>query len=195
MNIDVLRSEVIKQFSSHWELNDTAHRIEHFLDVESCGNYINIKLGLGHDPKLILMVAFFHDLFAWSRVNHHLMSGSWIMETDHPLISILSNEERVLVSAGCREHRASGVDPFTCEFAEMMCSADRGFPTLDSDLLLERAIQFRMGKGLSRKESLAPSIQHCKEKYGSGGYARFPEIYLRTFSMELGLQRKMVDRL
>lgn len=194
-NVDAMRVQLIKDFSRAWEVNDGAHRIGHFAEVEAVGNRINDTLKLGFDPKLIMLVAYFHDMYAWSRFNHHLMSGEWVRTTDHPLIAELNEEERVLVAAGCREHRASGKDPFTCDFAELMCSADRGFPTNDVEILLSRAIQCRLAKGDSPEAARAGAIIHMKEKFGSQGYARYPRFYEQTFAAELVLQRRMVDEL
>jgi hypothetical protein len=191
--VNATRERIIKDFSRHWEMNDDAHRIEHFLDVEKCGNYINDKLGLGFDPMLIMLVAFFHDKYAYDRHNHHLMSGEWVRSTDYIAILALSREQRIMVAAGCREHRASGNQPFTCDFAEMMCSADRGFPTTDPEQLVKRAVQHRMHEsGMSEAEARPLAIEHIKEKYGKGGYARYPEMYVRAFAEEFYAQKEAI---
>lgn len=191
--VNQARDRIIQDFTRVWELNDSAHRIEHFQDVERCGNYINAKLSLGFDPMLIMLVAFFHDMYAWDRYNHHLMSGEWVRTTDHDVIISLSNHDRTLVAAGCREHRASGNQPFTCDFAEMMCSADRGLPTTDPEQLLKRAVQHRMHhSGLTEAEARPLAIEHIKEKYGVGGYARYPDLYLRTFAEEFKAQQAAI---
>jgi hypothetical protein len=193
--VDSYREQIIYEFSKVWELNDAAHRIEHFLEVEKCANHINKKLGLKFSPKLILMVAFFHDMFAWSRHNHHQMSAEWILTTDLPMICVLKPGERELVAAGCREHRASGTEPFSCDFAELMCSADRGFPTTDVETILQRAIQYRLALGYGEKDARQGAIEHVKEKFGTDGYARYPEMYQQAFDYELALQRELVDKL
>lgn len=190
-----LRNKIIEEFSPHWELNDKAHRIEHFLAVERCGNYINDTLRLGFDPKLILLVAFFHDLFAWSRHNHHLMSGDWVLQTDHEIFESLTSEERALVSAGCREHRASNKEPFTHAFAQLMSSADRGFPDPTLKGMVQRAIEYRLYRGANTEEARKGAVRHVKEKYGSRGYAVYPSFYEAVFKAELKQQRDLVDLL
>lgn len=189
-----LRNAIVQDFSKAWEVNDEAHRFKHFSQVEMCGNEINNRLGLGHEPVLILFSAFFHDMFAWSRFNHHLLSAEWIMTTDYDLIDTLTEHQRELVAAGCREHRASGKDPFTCQFAELMCAADRELPG-NIPAMLERAIQYRMGQGNSFDASIGPSIKHIKEKFGDGGYARYPKLYLDAFGDELKAQREEIKNL
>lgn len=190
------RNLIIRDFSRIWEINDAAHRIEHFLDVEKCGNYINNKLELGFDPLLIMLVAFFHDMYAWDRHNHHLMSALWVETCDNKVIGVLSDEHRKMVAAGCREHRASGNQPFTCDFAEMMCSADRGFPTTDPEQLLKRALLHRMHThGLTEADARPGAIAHIKEKYGKGGYARYPDMYKRAFAEEFLAQQQALAQL
>lgn len=193
--VNAARDQIIAKFSRMWELNDEAHRIEHFLEVEKCGNHINDKLKLGYDPMLIMLVAFFHDMYSYDRHNHHHMSAEWVMTCDNPIIKGLDSIDRLMVSAGCREHRASGNLPFSCLFAELMCSADRGFPTTDVEKLLSRAIQCRLATGDDPETARAGAIVHMKEKFGSQGYARYPGFYEQTFAEELALQRQTVDQM
>lgn len=193
-DVDRLRKRIISQFNAAYLLNDRAHQIEHFHEVESCGNAINNTLGLNYDPKLILYVAYFHDLFAWSRENHHRLSGEFIRGTCHPLIKKLSSSERIDVAIACEEHRASFKGRFTTQFSMLMNCADRGFPN-DVPALLERAIQYRLGKGDTRVEALPTSVQHLKEKYGRNGYAVYPEMYTRAFGDVLDAQYDEIDAL
>jgi len=182
--LNELREIIVSRFSSAWELNDAAHRIKHFREVELCGYHLNEVLGLGYDPKLILFVAYFHDMFAWSRANHHELSGSFVRGTCHAVLSSLTDEERLLVAQGCEEHRASFKGEFSSGFSALMNSADRGFPT-DVGAMLERAIQYRMARGHGRDESMQPAIDHIKEKFGAGGYARYPDLYKQAFEGQL----------
>lgn len=190
-----IREKIICDFSQAWELNDRGHRIEHFTEVERCGNYINEKLQLGFDPKLIMLVAHFHDLFSWSRNNHHLLSASWVQTTDYPAIENLTSEERSLVADGCREHRASNTDVFKNQFAELMSSADRGFPDLDLEKMIQRAIDYRLARGYVLEYARAGAILHIKEKYGTQGYARYPSLYREVFKDDLNNQQRLVDSL
>lgn len=193
--LDDMRFTIINDFSQAWSLNDAAHREEHFRMVELTGHHINKTLRLGFNPKHILLVAYFHDLFSWSRHNHHLMSGEWIMTTDYPLIAQLNPEERYLVASGCREHRASNQQPFTNQFAELMSSADRGFPEKNLKGMLQRAIEYRLHRGDNHEEARKGALTHLKEKFGSQDYARYPNLYLQAFQKELQEQRDLVDLL
>lgn len=194
VNLEEMRNEIITDFSKAWELNDKAHRIEHFDNVFKCGLYINEKLGLGYHPSLILLTAFFHDMFSWSRFNHHQLSSEWIKTTDYHIIASQPPEARSLIAIGCMEHRASRTEPFSCEFGELMSSADREMPG-DVFAMVERAVKFRMARGMSREEALGPAVEHIKEKYGHSGYARYPEMYLKVFGGELEEQRLTIAEL
>lgn len=192
--VHALRADVVAKFSAAWELNDEAHRCNHFVNVEACALEIDQRLGLNQNPQLILMAAYFHDMFAWSRVNHHLLSAEWVKSTDYEHIVALSNEDRALLSHACREHRASFKGQFTSLFSELMNAADRELPGQIEDML-ERAIQYRAARGMTRDEALAPAIAHIKEKFGTGGYARYPRLYLDAFGDALEVQRKEIDNL
>lgn len=194
MSIELLKykTEIKEQFAACWELNDLAHRETHFENVFKCGSRINHDLKLGYDEKLILFVAYFHDMFSWSRNNHHHLSCEWVRTTDHPMIvSNLDDLERDMVARGCLEHRASRKDDFSSLFTEMMNAADREYPG-DINGMLERAILYRMARGANREEARAPSIEHLKEKFGVNGYARYPELYIQTFGEELRKQREEI---
>lgn len=191
MSIIELRDQIIKDFSDKWEINDKAHRQNHFEAVFQCALRISKDLELEYDPKLMLFVAYFHDMFAWSRVNHHELSWHWMMSTDHPLIlKNLSASETTMVAWACHQHRASFKGKFKGPFSELMNSADRELPG-NVQQMLDRAVKFRekLHPEMSEDERMAGAIEHLKEKFGAGGYARYPEMYLKVFGGELEQQR------
>ncbi|MNI77964.1 hypothetical protein D3C73_1343000 [compost metagenome] len=151
-------------------------------------------MDLGYDPKLILFAAYFHDMFAYSRVNHHQLSHLWMMTTDDPLIvDHLNPEERVFVAQACEQHRASFTGKFHNQFCELFNSADREMPG-DVQAMLDRAVKFREKRHpeMSEDERMAGAIEHLKEKFGHGGYARYPNLYLLCFNNELEHQRDQI---
>lgn len=199
--VDKVRVQVISEFSKHWELNDGAHRIGHFAEVEACALEIVKRLDLDHDPLLIMLVAYFHDMFAWSRHNHELMSHQWVLTNDHPIFKVLdeesiSFESRELVADACREHRASYDGEFSHEFSALMSSADRGFPG-EVEAMVLRSVRYHHDalKVADPVEARTRAIAHVKEKFGTGGYARFPDLYGRAFQAELDAQRLAIDAL
>lgn len=192
--IDVTRAQIVKDFTRAWAVNDEAHRVSHFSRVEHCGNILNERLGLGYDPKLIMLVAHFHDMYAWDRGNHHLMSAAWVRTTDYKIIMELDVVDRELVALGCEHHRASYTGKFACRFDELMNSADRELPG-QVEMMVERAVLYRMNLGMSREEAFAPAVEHIKEKFSEGGYARYPQLYLDAFGRELAKQREDIKNL
>lgn len=194
MDVHQLRRRIVNEFGSLYRKNDRGHRESHFQAVERVGGYINEKMGLGYDPKLIMLVAYLHDLFAWSRPNHHLMAGLWVESSNHPVLEGLSLAEVKLVADACREHRASYEGQYSSEFSELMACADRGWPGKVSNMV-NRAVGYRLDRGCAREEALLGAITHVKEKFGSSGYARYPGMYTRVFEKELARQRQVVDAL
>jgi hypothetical protein len=194
MTIAELRDRLISKMGAVYRCNDGAHQIQHFNAVEVCGNEINNRLKLGFDPKLIMLVAYLHDMFAWSRVNHHLLSSEFVRTTDFELLADLTDVQRSMVAAGCKEHRASFTGEFSWAFSELMNAADRELPG-NVSAMLERAIQYRVDNlgWTDSEESRAAvyddAVAHIKEKFGDGGYARYPKMYLECFAPELEQQR------
>src|SRR5690606_2343149 len=193
-NIDKLREEFTKFYSEHWLLNDKAHRAEHFEEVYLTGCEINLRLGLGFKEENIFRAAYLHDLFAWSRVNHHLLSHEYTLSTDHPCMEGVSADDRWLIAQGCLQHRASFEGEFSCSFAELINSADRGRPGQLDDMF-DRAIMYRQKHfpTMSPEEMEIDAIKHLKEKWGTGGYARFAGMYLAAFGADLEAQRRTID--
>ncbi|MNF21516.1 hypothetical protein D3C81_176670 [compost metagenome] len=198
--VSEMREHLIGKMGFVYRCNDLAHQIGHFNAVEVCGNEINNRLKLGYDPKMIMLVAYLHDMFAWSRVNHHIMSWQYVLTSDMDLLCTLTGPERKLVAYGCKEHRASFGGKFTSAFSELMNSADRELPG-NVPAMLERAIQYRvdnLGWTDNEESRLAvrdDAVAHIKEKFGDGGYARYPEMYLRCFAAELEQQRLDIAKL
>lgn len=191
-----IRKDFINAFSPAWELNDGAHRVEHFDGVALAGLHINRVLGLGYPERMILMVAYLHDLFAWSRENHHMLSQEFVKGTCHPLIGHYTKtaEERILVAKACGEHRASFKGLFSSPFSELMNSADKEHPkSLDS--MIQRAMSYHMDRnpGSTFKEARRVSELHMKEKFGRNGYARYPNMYKEAFGKELEEIWKQID--
>lgn len=203
-DIDVVRQEIIDNFAHHWELNDRGHQREHFEAVFQTAKHINEALDLQHSEVNMLFAAYFHDFFAWTRINHHELAYQYFMSADHPLITKYFghalggnvSSDRFNVANACRQHRASFKGEFTNQFAELINSADRCFPG-DVQALLQRSYNHRLTThpDLSEDERTVLCIEHMKHKAGSKGYARYPDLYLRVFRDQLTLQMEEIDNL
>ncbi len=203
------RDELSLNFHHQWELNDRGHRMTHFEDVFQCAMYINKELDLGHPEINMLFAGYFHDLFAWTRINHHELAYQYFMTADHPVIvkyfgppfyeeGACRNKkpDRLLVALACRQHRASYKGQFSNQFAELINSADRGFPK-GAEVLLNRVLKHKTDTlpGKSVDELMSISIEFLKSKAGSQGYARYPDLYLKVFGEELKEQMAEIDQL
>lgn len=180
-----LRADIRERFQMAWNINDAAHQEEHFRDVENVAVHINAVMGFNYSREMIVVAAYFHDLFSWSRFNHHLLSAEWVRTTDDRVFTIFNDDDRELIAQACEQHRGSGGEPFKSVFAEMICAADRGFPG-DYVTMIRRCMQVRFHKEpyLTEVECGKWAIAHLKEKYGTGGYARFPVVYHTVFGKD-----------
>lgn len=192
--VDSLRAGLRQSFKAQYALNDEAHREVHFEEVFQTGVHINRTLDCGFDERLILLAAYTHDLFAWSRKNHHQLSNVFVKTTDHPTLAWLSRAERAMVAEACLTHRASYKGVFLGGFEELFNAADRGFPR-GVKSLVDRAILYRQSLGFkgTHEELVADALVHIQEKYGTRGYASFPVMYYNCFEDELIKQRQQVD--
>ena len=194
MELQELREMTLNQFSRHWELNDRGHRSEHFAAVERCGLLVNERLDLGFDPRLIFMVSWFHDLFAWDREKHHELSAYWFLTSEHEVLRSFTRIERELMSHACREHRSSYVGEYTTDFSQLMAAADRGIPG-NIEGMIDRAVKYRLDKGIDLDDPYGKAVAHVKEKFGRESKARFPDFYRKAFAAEIEEQHRLLDLL
>lgn len=194
MTLNDLRDDVIKRYYGHYMLNDAAHRVTHFSEVEQTALHIKDKLGLDVPNLSIMLVAYFHDLFAWSRVNHHELSGTWVASTDDPIVSSLDPEERHRISRACFEHRSTYKDEYHSTLSELMACADRGTPR-SAQCYFDRSYSYHRSRGNSHQASIKNAKEHLKEKFGTGGYARYPKMYLQVFGDLLANMQQEIDAL
>lgn len=193
MTNDELRAAIKADFSQAWLLNDRAHREEHFQEVETTGLIIRDRLRLEIGSQEIMLVAWFHDLFAWSRHNHHILSYTWMMTNNWEPLRRYRHIRRRIAQA-CKEHRASYRGEFFSPLSELMNAADRERPG-NVEAMIQRSIKYHEDKGLAPGNERAGAVKHIKEKFGTQGYARYPAMYEEAFGDELKRQREEIDAL
>jgi hypothetical protein len=196
---DVERQEVVKKYSPMWEILDPAHRIDHFDSVFNTGVFLMSRFSLDIDPKEIFVVSYFHDLFTWSRNNHHLLSEAFVRTTNCPLVkNMLPSEEAInRVALACREHRASWTGGYSGPLSMLMACADRGIPKT-AQVLLDRAVLYSIKhspEDTSLEEIHRSSVEHIKEKYGRNGYAKIPDVHKKMFEKEYEILYQEIDKL
>jgi hypothetical protein len=188
-------------FKGQYAINDPGHREEHFIKVEEAGLRITkrLKSDAWWDEDLVILFAWLHDLFSWSRINHHQMSAFWVRTTNYKHVAFLSDNVRELLARACEEHRASYKGGYSSLFSQAMAAADRGIPDMGKiEEMVERSIQYHMaGMGgevvSSSVEARKIAIAHVKHKYGSNGYARWPDLTKELFGEELKDLQHAID--
>lgn len=195
VNLTQLGKDFEDAFSHVYNVNDEAHRSEHFSAVESLGLELNREMKLGIDERLITAVAWLHDMFAWSRYNHHELAMYWVGTTDHPLLEQFTPQEIDDIADACFTHRASYKGEFNTVLGELMSAADRGRP---GDLRAEvwRGYNYiKTNPGLNAVDAIEQTVKHQEEKYGRDGYARYPDLYKEYFKNLMEAKHREIERL
>lgn len=193
------RQEVIEKYNRQWELLDPAHRIEHFDSVFNTAiKIIERSLNLDVNPEEVFLVAYFHDLFTWSRNNHHFLSETFIRTTSCQIVKEFAPTPEAIdrVALACREHRASWTGEFSGDLSRLMSAADRGIPS-GAQSLLTRALFYAAAHNAEKSddEILTISVKHIKEKFGRTGYANIPLDHLELFRPEYEALYQEIDEL
>lgn len=190
--------------------NDPAHQWFHFQNVYQTGKKIRDELSLKYPNEAILLVAYVHDLFAnpEQRDDHHNLSADWLLGENLPKTVLLLIDATVrkwytpiersevlkILSAACRQHRASYRGEFYHEFCELMNSADYEAPK-GLFGLLERSYKYSLSKDPVPRNALIASLDHMKDKFSRTGYAKYPEMYLKVYGDRLEEVYKEIDRI
>lgn len=194
-------------FGIHYLLNDPAHRTEHFHYVFFTGCHLNKVVKTPYHTLAVLLVAYLHDLFAWSRENHHELSHLFVVGTENKHIVEMMNmiaaenkngwdleETRRQIAMACLQHRASFKGEFYSEFCELMNSADIGAPeTVERTIL--RSLKYSLSKfpTLTEEEHYERVASHMEEKFSSKGYLRLPALYMKCFATEVADFQRAMD--
>ena len=180
----------------HYNKNDPSHGWEHFNNVLLTALLLDRKSRYSFNA--IDSAAYLHDLMAYSRHNHHELSRDFVLS--------MSDEDRIkynptnvdwdMVAWACLQHRASFDGSFENGFSELMNASDRELPLNLHDMVY-RSINFKKDdvvKGIPDDATVERVLDHLKDKFGTGGYARFPKVYTDVFGEELERQSKIVDK-
>jgi hypothetical protein len=193
------RQAVIDKYSAHWELLDPAHRLSHFDSVFNTALVIMERSPLlDVNPEEVFLVAYYHDLFTWSRNNHHFLSETFIRTTSCQIVREFAPTPEAIdrVALACREHRASWAGEFSGDLSRLMSAADRGVPST-AQSLLNRALFYAAAHnpGKTDEQIMELSVAHIREKYGRTGYAKIPLDHLEMFREEYEILYAEIDNL
>lgn len=182
-NMREFRRDVREYYKVYYENGDEAHLIDHADGVCDLALKINNDL----DEKLIILASYLHDMFnATNRPTHNELAYAYVLKAEDKFLSKLSKDEVHMVAHAVLEHRASFKGEFYSELSAIISSADRGLP--DLDFIVIRSMKFNN----ANEEDV---YAHIKDKYGSDGYAKYPDVYREIFQDELNAFKKLADEL
>lgn len=179
--IDTCRAYLMK--------NDIGHQWSHVIDVARLGLRLADTYSLDHRPFLLAAVC--HDIFSSAdRANHHQLSYEWVLKN---LSEFGYEYESALVATMCLQHRASFRDKYLGIYQECFAAADRGVPSFVG--MIKRSYFYARGKdGKSHEEAVVHACNHIRDKYGSKGYGRWPDVSIKMFGDLIKTIGDMADR-
>ena len=179
-----LQQHLSELYGFFYQTNDRAHRLPHMISVSETAVEINTQLNLGLDNCILVGAAMVHDLFNHSRDNHHEMAKLYIQTNPIPWLQEFSPIELEKMACAAGEHRASYKGEYSSIYSEIVAAADRGMPNVKSAVI--RCAVYGADKCNFRGVALYNhTMSHMKEKFGTAGYARYPDIYTKFYSESL----------
>jgi len=172
----------VREFYKPFYANgDKAHLIDHANDVCELALEINKEF----DKKLVILASYIHDIFnATNRKMHNSLAYEYVIDRSDDFLKALSDRELELVAYAVLEHRASFKGEFFSKLSAIISSADRGRPDVPQTVI--RSMRYNSANAQDVYE-------HMIDKYGSNGYAKYPDVYKEIFSKELQEFKKDID--
>ncbi len=182
------RNYIREWFKPFYEGGHLAHTIEHADDVCDLALMLNHKhYNHKYNDDIVMIAAYAHDMYnAKDRKIHEILAAEYIIKTNDDIIQTISNQDRVIISLAIAQHRASFKEELSTELSEIISSADRGIPNLQKTI--DRSMKFNNGDYIQ-------VVEHIKNKYGEGGYAKYPGIYNKIFKKEIKEFRYQISKL
>ncbi len=177
------RESVRDHYQIYYRDGDEAHLIDHADAV--CD--LALSINQTYDERLVILASYLHDTFnATNRQMHHTLAYDHVLKSEDKFLKELSQKELLEVAHAVLEHRASFRGEYYAPLSAIISSADRGLP--DLDFIVIRSMRFNKG-------DVQDVYDHIKDKYGSKGYAKYPEVYQAIFREELEAFHKRADAL
>lgn len=169
---------------------DPAHDWNHVIDVARAAKIISESEELPYIP--LALAAISHDAYSGiDRKNHHLLSSKMVRQELSNTIHYRWTDE---VALCCEQHRASYTGQYTGVLQEAFASADRGILHYDSiSDIVTRSYKYSVSTGVDQKTAIEMVAKHMPEKFGHNGYAKWPDMYVRTFKYELERLKDAAD--
>lgn len=179
-------------YAPFYAMNDKAHQIGHVIEVTREALNINEKLYLRLDEYMLVAVGMVHDLFNNDRDNHHTLAAEYVLKNPIEWLCQFSHEDRVEMSQAVAEHRASYRGKYSGELSATLSAADRGKP--DVERTVKRAFKYALNCNVGFRDiALAQTQEHMVDKFGTKGYARYPQLYTEMYEAELQSLQTVMD--
>ena len=139
----------------------------------------------GADQDMVEVIALYHDIgLEGGREEHQLLSGKRLRE-DSALKRWFSPEEIELMAQAVEDHRASAETQPRSLYGKIVADADREY---QPERLVHRSLRYGRSQypSLTTEQQYQRTWEHCKNKYGPDGYARF---YLKDARTDQDLAR------
>jgi len=181
--MQTFKNKVRDYYKHYYKNGDEAHLINHADDVCSLALEINKE----EDDKLVILASYLHDMFnADNRAIHNELAYEYVLEANDEFLQNLKSEELKRVAHAVLEHRASFKGEYYSSLSEIISSADRGLPDLES--VVVRSMRFNNGDAQDVYE-------HILDKYGTKGYAKYPKVYQEIFKEQLKEFQNEADKI
>ena len=183
-----MRNTIREFFKGFYDKNDVAHQIDHADKVCDLAIEINESLEHPYKNQVVMIAAYAHDMYSTVefRKIHHELAAHYVRCSNDEIIGLLSPIDRIKVADAVAQHRGSYTGELSSKLSEVISAADRGIPDLEE--MIERSLKYNNG-------NLEKVHEHMKDKFGSKGYAKYPELYEEYFGEVLNTMRKQIDSL
>ena len=183
------RSEVRGYYNKKFYVNnDAAHMIDHADEVVD--GLLELNKEYKYPEKIAILTGYIHDIFTGSnRENHHILASHYVLGRKDKYLKKLGKNDLQLIADAVLQHRASYKGEFTSTLSEMISVADKGKPIFIE--VVKRSLKYH-------KESpnrVLEVYEHLKDKFGTYGYSKYADMYLKLYGDELKVFNKEVDDL
>lgn len=190
-----LKETLVRRFTPLYSVNDKAHQIDHVIGVCDRAIEINERFGLGLDRRKIVISALSHDLFTWSRFNHHMLAEAYLLTAQEKWLEGWGFSDRQEMAWACLEHRASWTRDYSTQLSQLIATADRGVPGNLEEHVWRCYLYGRDNLKQSHQEALERVIPHLVEKLCTKGYGKNPPLYTTVYGALIDQQIEQVKAL
>lgn len=189
-----------KRVRPYYQKNDPAHKLDHAHQVMQEAVHIAHLVSAQHLIPKLIVAAYYHDIHRVNPKEHHVLAYEEVFKDKDFIFktgAAESEEDIHDIALACMEHRGSWDGEYSGILSEIISSADRGSPERNSvnDRMRRSYLYARGSLGLGHLCAQQHSSRHIKDKYGSNGNARYPQIYKTVYAEQLHKQQFEIDNI